>query len=383
MWLSLPSTSSPSAPAPSTPSLSASSWQFQTLASSATLSETHSAPRVWFGRWKKAAWMQRLCGAMPEPSTAGRGADAWIASLRASRARGTALRESGCSPTTPATCGPRHGESFGSWSAAGSSSKTSTGSWFRTGTLMPVPLSPGYSESWPRMGGMRSGECFQRRKLERPTSGRESFCWPTATEGDSTNTANATAGRLNPNPTHQVGYMLVDASRAWQTPSTRDEHGHTVRGGDRADEPMLAGQAKQWPTPNAADQDNHKAHKRGNPTLPTAADRVLASARPTPAGRDHKGTNDPSHMDRSTGSMHLDQLPNFVAHCLPPPLATSKAGVASSKSTRRLNPRFVCWLMGWPMIVGTGSAPWATEWSLFKSRMRGQLSRLLSRRAAE
>lgn len=35
---------------------------------------------------------------------------------------------------------------------------------------------------------------------------------------------------------------------------------------------------------------------------------------PTPAARDHKGANSEEHLGKSSGSLHLDQLPNFVEH---------------------------------------------------------------------
>ena len=50
--------------------------------------------------------------------------------------------------------------------------------------------------------------------------------------------------------------------------------------------------------------------------------------------------------------MHMDQLPNFVAHCFSRPALVPNSGPASSKGTRisrpRLNPAFVCFLMNWP-----------------------------------
>ena len=50
---------------------------------------------------------------------------------------------------------------------------------------------------------------------------------------------------------------------------------------------------------------------------PTRAGLTLAIASkmwPTPATRDYKGPNSAEHMDVSSGALHLDQLPNFVAH---------------------------------------------------------------------
>jgi hypothetical protein len=52
-------------------------------------------------------------------------------------------------------------------------------------------------------------------------------------------------------------------------------------------------------------RDNGEA----NSSLPTDVQRW-----PTPATRDYKGANSAEHMDVSSGSLHLDQLPNFVAH---------------------------------------------------------------------
>lgn len=78
---------------------------------------------------------------------------------------------------------------------------------------------------------------------------------------------------------------------------------------------------------------------------------------PTPAARDHRGTNSLDHVTTNgTGRMHLDQLPNFVAHLFRPfattdyllPDRPTPSGSKSSETRRRLNPLFVEWLMGWP-----------------------------------
>jgi hypothetical protein len=57
-------------------------------------------------------------------------------------------------------------------------------------------------------------------------------------------------------------------------------------------------------------------------------------------------------MNRSTGALHLDQLPNFVEHCFHPDQATSTHGAKYSPSgqtsRRRLNPVFTEWLMALP-----------------------------------
>jgi hypothetical protein len=165
---------------------------------------------------------------------------------------------------------------------------------------------------------------------------------------------------------------------------------------------------------------------------------------PSPAARDLKGANGTEHLTNGTGRLHLDQLPNFVAHLWSTPRASDgeKGGpnmsfgaggaplpamaaswmtprVATGKYTRdtgqkgkerptidgqacrfslppqeplppgttplqqrrTLNPQFVSWLMGWP----PGWIAFAcSEMELFrwKQRMRSALSSFASPREA-
>ena len=127
---------------------------------------------------------------------------------------------------------------------------------------------------------------------------------------------------------------------------------------------------------------------------------------PTPASRDWKGENGADHLTNGTGRLHLDQLPNFVAHCFTPPAQrTWTSGVSpsiwrpisrrlfrsamssvsptvqrrwlrkGSWRKKRLNPLFVEWLQAWP----TGHALCAcsaTEFTHWQQHMRGALSQL-------
>ena len=125
--------------------------------------------------------------------------------------------------------------------------------------------------------------------------------------------------------------------------------------------------------------------------LPIFESASSSSSWATPAARDWKGANSADHLEVSSGSLHLDQLPNFVEHVWTPPALWSTArasdgekggpnqsfgaggeplatqailhssllapptcadGAPSSTSTPasrlQLNPDFVEWLMGWP-----------------------------------
>ena len=102
----------------------------------------------------------------------------------------------------------------------------------------------------------------------------------------------------------QGANLSRDSVMIWQTPSARDQEGSGFRGGDRSDEAKLGGQAKLWGTP--------AAHQR-------------------------------SHSQREVD--HGIQLANQAcSHMAPAPTGEQ----SQNTSGRRLNPAFVCWLMGAP-----------------------------------
>lgn len=98
------------------------------------------------------------------------------------------------------------------------------------------------------------------------------------------------------------------------------------------------------------------------PMLERLTPEIAFSLWPTPAARDYKGANGEEHLAKARG--HHDQLPNAVA------LSTLRGqttldGAPSSPSDRTLNPRFVEWLMGWP-IGWTDCDSQVTEWFLHR-----------------
>lgn len=112
---------------------------------------------------------------------------------------------------------------------------------------------------------------------------------------------------------------------------------------------------------------------------------------PGPAARDYKGANSADHLLVSTGSLHLDQLPNFVEHCfsLPPsspdqPIIaagsmSSTAGPNSNQPSvkRKLNPIFVEALMRWPTGL-SGFERQEMAWTRWWLQQRSFLSALVS-----
>ncbi len=144
---------------------------------------------------------------------------------------------------------------------------------------------------------------------------------------------------------------LTDQAAHWEAPSVAVTEGSRMtRGGDRSGELLLTGQAVKL------------------------AEKMAAPRWPAPAARDHKGANSASHMEVSTGSMHLDQLPNFVEHCFHPPSSPARPIAGGSMSStvspntnqpsvkRRLNPIFVEALMRWPTGL-SGFVRQETAWT--------------------
>lgn len=151
----------------------------------------------------------------------------------------------------------------------------------------------------------------------------------------------------------------------------------SMRSGRLYERPMWADRTGEsgrlcWPTAVVTDSNGARNETSGRSMASqhhsgtTLNDAVIKW--PTPATRDYRSPNGASHMDRSTGAKHLDQLPNFIKHSfLPAPPTSTHGGKSPSGSTRRLNPDFVDWLMG--LIPGwTDYAPLETESYLCKVR---------------
>ena len=200
----------------------------------------------------------------------------------------------------------------------------------------------------------------------------------------------------------QVG--LQNQSILWTTPQAHDV---TARGSGqkptaKAGNACLATDAAQWGTPRASDAEKGGPNVAfGSGGLPLPAQ---AAQWPTPASRDHKGENSPDHLTNGTGRLHMDQLPNAVAHGFSLPALSMpthgptlsqlrpiwrplRASLIAShgravwrrlwagRNKRRLNPLFVEWLMGWP-IGHALCACSATEFTHWQQHMRGALSQL-------
>lgn len=345
----------------SAPRASGSGWH----TAPCVMSSGTPTPRAcsWRG-WATRGWIARLSGLTLTRSSARAGVDAWISSLPASPARATAWPASANSKTTRAICGPGRGEFCAAWVPNGSFWRTFQASLFRTGREAAPRLSLGSSESWPRTGGTRNGQLFLRAAWAPLTSASGCSCWPTpfGFQGGNGPDGNefSTMVRQWPSPRSEDSEncgnhpgatdSLTGATRMWMTPDTpgggramtREEvaaNGMTENGKRSVG---LENQTKFWQTPNQGMHDS-----RIQVGAEEREDLLPAQARkwPPPGSNDHKGS---AKMGQRRG-----QLDEAVEQRFSPPVRVQTPSGAELSPTsrtlrRRLNPAFVCWLMGWP-----------------------------------
>lgn len=329
-----------------------------------TSSGTPTLRRLSWQGWKNRPWSRLLFGQETlRMSDGSPGVERWISSQRGSPASRGRPPESSRAPTTSGGSGLPSWMSFARWNRGWYSLKTS-------GDLFQAAGSIPYSEPWPISGSMRNGECWPREPLA-PATGASGFSfWPSARAEGSESCGN------HPGATDS----LTGATAGWMTPSANlaDGNGYTRGRGQRgAERPTLVGQSMMWATATAHDG------RRSGPDLKSTMGGNLsldAALWPTPAARDVKGDYSDEAMVRKDGKVRDDLLPN-VASRFSPQGQPIPSGSTSSPSTpaerRRLNPAFVCWLMGWPWFW-TRAEPiscGAQETALWRSRLRALLSR--------
>ncbi len=402
MWIFVPVASSPSAPG-SEDSTSASKWRSQILASSVALSGKLTRPSSLLRAWKKAPWIQRLFGRISEPSKAQSGVDAWMASLVVSHVRRSPKPGKASESTMSDGSGLGSPDFFAKVERGGGFSRMSAGCF----QLMLDGSSEKWSGAWPVSGSMRSGSLSRRPTSAPATSGSGSSSWLTPagmTGTDRTGKAGsggelhmqAMAFPLWPTPRtitgggesaerkqelgreEAGGGDLQAAAELWQTPATDS---FRSRGGDRKDEMGLDQEARNWPTPRTDEHGQKNSQDNG------MALSALADAWPTPNARDHKG----SDLSSRNGGASLSHYAETGERTHGSPQSSPQVQVISvhggessptdpsTASRRRLNPAFVCWLMGWPWWWTNpgeiNSARQATE--SYLSRLRTLLSSLL------
>ena len=345
-----------------------------------SLSGKHEQRPLSWREWRTRRWVKLLSGTTLAPSTADAGVDAWISSLRASRASRSASPDSNGESRTSATCGRTLPGSLARYALRGYCSKTSPVSQQPSLLMDEAPSKPSTTTfaSWVTKS---RGTSSQRQRW-----GRHIFASASSLPGDWP-TPNTPSGGANTESTatHTGGLDLEGAVALWPTPDAGVRTGFNRSESEGAtNRPLLAEAAKMWPTPRAEDSEATGAHRGMPDTLNAAAGHWPSDNWATPTrGIAEKGGHSESALTRQDGKSRMDLLDNQAVYFQPfrPAETTADAGVRSSASTRtlprRLNPDFVEWLMGWPIGWTVPGSPLPeTEWSRWWQHMRGSLSAL-------
>lgn len=137
------------------------------------------------------------------------------------------------------------------------------------------------------------------------------------------------------------GHDLQEQITKWPTPNTGNaKRGEREPDGKRGEELIEA--VRKWPAPQAHDAKVGKSPARVEAMRERTGAGVmnlneyaevwpLPTQWPAPAARDYKGENSEAHLSVSSGALHLDQLPNFVAHRWPS--ATVKDADSAARHT--------------------------------------------------
>lgn len=245
-----------------------------------------------------------LSGMTSAPLTGRRGEDTSMSLAVASHARTLAQPERAQASTAS---GQGSGER---WRASFTMYDRATSSW-RTAQCSLLGDSDEYSETWPRWGSMRNGECSERgmpvRRTRETASGSSRLigsAWPTPRAADASMGSVIVEDRL---------LALVETGK----PATRKDGGEYQVG---LREMVAARQMFATPTATANQLSPSMMKHPG-----CRAWRV-----PTPAATDWKGS--------SKAGQRRGQLTDPAMGAIPP--------------GGKLNPQWVAWLMGWPIGWG-------------------------------
>lgn len=284
-------------------------------------------PCLWHDKTMAPSRLSRF-GMTCKPLTDGLGAElltSWRAGFRA---------KTSVSPETAQGLKESAAECGTTWPGSLAKLDRATSSW-RTAQLSLLGDLDEFSQTWPRWGLMRNGECWERQTLAPRTSESASGLWQTPVADDA---ANRAFGKWN-----SRGEPKLSAQVMLPTP-TRDSSTERTSRYAQGGLPLTAA-VHHWPTPTVCGNYNRKgASATSGDGLATV---VAQLPYPTATATAYKGWS-PNH-NRAATDDRLDYT-----------IERQAFGPGQQTPPMRLNPAWVEWLMGWP-IGHTELKPLATD----------------------
>jgi len=302
-------------------------------------------PQTWQRAYEKGGWTRLLFSLMYSASTQARFVDAWTRYWRDFPAHQSALPAQDAESKTSDGFGRMSGEWF---------ARREHGSWALRTSLDLFPQEKPSDQSlptWPKAGGLRSGQLFERPTWAPVIDANAGSAWPTPrtiTGGGESGARKQELGR-----TESGGGDSQSMAQEWMTPQTptggRSVSAETVEANGMTPEGKrtvgLESQARHWLTPfgfqagNGPDDNEFSTAVRHWPTPGT------------PTGTAQHTYNPDGKRAQSEG--YGDNLAMVAASLPSRQVQTTHDGPQSSPNTpnlsrrTRLNPNFVEWLMGW------------------------------------
>lgn len=298
--------------------------------------------KSWSRACRKGGWIRLLFGQMPRPSTASRGVESWIASLRESRASLGATQGSSKDSRTTGTSASILSAPLARWDQASSSWRTSPG------LFDSEP--PTFSGDWPTSGTIRNGACFPLPESAPLISASESSCWRTPA-------------------TSEVGVPLELLHSKDGGPPKAGERVYRTKNGKTVNQTVTLGMQaeKMWPTATAGDSGG-----LGERRLPSNGDAECGNDADGRGGEDCRledphgeGLQEPGLAGewelRAQEARGMDNRPEQPGGSMAPrgfPPGPSgdwsrvpkwlHPSLPGRNGAAQLNPCFVEWLMGLP-----------------------------------
>lgn len=339
-WYYVPSGSLASVPAQEVSTSECMTLWADALAASYTWNTKPLPAKSWLRVLRTVPWMTRRFGVTFTPLMLADGAARWMGSLGDTPASRFPLLGSGSESMTRGTSGRQSRESSLSASQVGASSKM----WLDTfgsdtGTL--------FAQTSNALATGSRKASSRRRKSAPPTSGNGSSSWPTARakeDGEYTRDGGE-KGRER--------LSLTGLAQNWPTPRSEDSES---AGNHPGATDSLTGATAMWPTPRSITGGGESAERKqelGRTESGGGDLQATAEHWATPAARSVKGGYSEEALTRNDGKSRMDILDNQAIYFQPshpdPETVThgSESSPSAPTSRRQLNPKFVCWLMGW------------------------------------
>lgn len=298
MWIYLPRFTSFQSVQDQEPEILPSDSRFQTLEQFVLWRSKRMPSRLWYARWKKVPWLQRLFGQMPEPSRAEIGVLMFMASLPLTPASRFHAPANGKAKQIPATSGPispalsesaslpwcsskmyadicasdlkASAEIFKRWATRLGRDYSALKRWVRRTEGLGCSPWPTAASSWFDRG-QTSSEVWAKRQADRIARGEGVFADPLHVA--------ATAAK------HNGSRPLNEEVLKWGSPTGGDSKGRAYQY-DQMDHSKprdtLTGEAQNWGTPRVTtNQGQHGNPARMDDGKARLEDQVTGFAVPT------------------------------------------------------------------------------------------------------